>query len=74
MFACVRYKQAIWVTVHLSVKASSNCVFMRHHFALGAVEVWLVSEAGEIRYFDKTGPRPNSAFGVEVTLPSLPEQ
>jgi Uma2 family endonuclease len=46
----------------------------RAYFALGAMEVWVVSEAGEIRYFDKTGQRPASSFGVVVAFPQLTRQ
>ena len=40
------------------------------YLAAGAREVWLVSEAGAIRYFDSLGEKPKSAFPVAVTLPA----
>jgi Uma2 family endonuclease len=36
----------------------------------GANEVWLVSDAAGVEVITKNGPRPSSAFGVELTLPS----
>ena len=39
------------------------------YFAAGAVEVWLVSEEGTIRYFGPEGERPSSSFPVSVSLP-----
>ena len=35
----------------------------------GASEVWLVSDDA-VEIITKSGPRPPSAFGVELTLPS----
>ena len=34
------------------------------YLAAGAVEVWLVSEDGTIRYFDSSGEKPGSGFPV----------
>jgi Uma2 family endonuclease len=42
---------------------------MGAYLAAGAVEVWLVSENGTIRYFDPSGEKPGSAFAVAMTLP-----
>ena len=42
---------------------------MSAYFAVGAIEVWLVSEEGQIRYFDASGERPSSSFPVSITLP-----
>ena len=39
------------------------------YLAAGAVEVWLVSENGTIRYFAPSGEKPRSAFPVAMTLP-----
>jgi Uma2 family endonuclease len=39
------------------------------YLAAGAVEVWLVSENGSIRYFDFSGEKPGSGFPVAMTLP-----
>jgi Uma2 family endonuclease len=35
----------------------------------GAHEVWIVSEAGSIRYFSASGEMPRSGFAVAVSLP-----
>jgi len=32
----------------------------------GAVEVWIVSESGVIRYFDKQGQKETSDFDVKI--------
>jgi Uma2 family endonuclease len=42
---------------------------MSAYFAAGAREVWLVAEAGSIRYFGPAGEKPASDFPVEITLP-----
>lgn len=39
------------------------------YFAAGAREVWLVSEAGSIRYFGPHGEKPCSDFPVQISLP-----
>jgi len=39
------------------------------YVAAGAVEVWLVSEDGRIRYFDSTGEKTRSDFPVTLNLP-----
>lgn len=39
------------------------------YLAAGAKEVWLVSEAGSIRYFDHTGEKLKSDFPIVFTLP-----
>jgi len=39
------------------------------YLTAGAREVWLVSEAGSIRYFTASGEQPRSAFPVNITLP-----
>jgi Uma2 family endonuclease len=39
------------------------------YLAAGASEVWLVSEAGEIRYFDAGGARADSRYGISLALP-----
>jgi Uma2 family endonuclease len=39
------------------------------YLAAGAKEVWVVAEDGTIRYFDNTGEKPNSSFGVVLSLP-----
>ena len=36
----------------------------------GASEVWLVSDAAGVKVITKSGPRPSSAFEVELALPS----
>jgi Uma2 family endonuclease len=41
----------------------------RAYLAAGAMEVWIVAEAGNIRYFDAGGERAQSAFAVTVSLP-----
>jgi Uma2 family endonuclease len=35
----------------------------------GAVEVWLVREAGDVEIVTSSGPRASSAFGIELALP-----
>jgi Uma2 family endonuclease len=42
---------------------------MGAYFAAGAREVWLVAEAGSIRYFGPAGEKPVSDFPVHITLP-----
>jgi Uma2 family endonuclease len=32
----------------------------------GAIEVWLVSESGQIQYFDKNGQKDSSDFNVKI--------
>lgn len=32
----------------------------------GAIEVWIVSESGDIQYFDKTGQKESSGFNVKI--------
>jgi Uma2 family endonuclease len=39
------------------------------YLAAGAKEVWLVYEAGGVKYFDAAGAREASAFGVTLSLP-----
>jgi Uma2 family endonuclease len=41
----------------------------RAYLAAGAREVWVVSEDGSIRYFDRTGEKQASAYPVSVSLP-----
>jgi Uma2 family endonuclease len=41
----------------------------RAYLAAGAREVWLVSESGTIRFFDRAGERPASSFPVSISLP-----
>jgi len=41
----------------------------RAYLVCGAKEVWIVAEAGGIRYFDASGEKPASAFPVILTLP-----
>jgi Uma2 family endonuclease len=42
---------------------------MGAYFAAGAREVWLVSEAGSIRYFGLPGEKPRSDYPVQISLP-----
>jgi len=42
---------------------------MGAYFAAGAREVWLVAEAGTIRYFGPGGEQAASNFPVQITLP-----
>lgn len=39
------------------------------YLAAGAVEVWIVSQDGAIRYFTSAGEQPKSGFAVAITLP-----
>jgi hypothetical protein len=41
----------------------------RAYLAAGAHEVWWVFEDGAVRFFDATGERPSSHFGVTLALP-----
>jgi Uma2 family endonuclease len=41
----------------------------RAYLAAGAREVWLVAEAGVIRFFDRGGERPASTYPVLISLP-----
>lgn len=41
----------------------------RAYLAAGAKEVWQVSEAGAVRYYDQQGERAASAFQVSISLP-----
>lgn len=42
---------------------------IRAYLAAGALEVWIVSAAGTIRYFGAAGEKPKSAFPVVISLP-----
>ena len=42
----------------------------RAYLAAGATEVWIVSEAGDVAFFDRDGARAATAFGVVLTLPA----
>ena len=42
----------------------------RAYLAAGAVEVWVVSEAGALQVFDADGAQPASRYGVQLTLPA----
>ena len=44
---------------------------IKHYCALGAQEVWLVYETGQIRYFGSEGERKNSQFNIKATFPKL---
>ncbi len=39
------------------------------YLAAGALEVWLVAEDGTVQYFDRNGPRSDSALTGRLTLP-----
>jgi Uma2 family endonuclease len=39
------------------------------YLAAGAEEVWIVAEAGTIRYFDATGEKAKTDFSVTLNLP-----
>lgn len=41
----------------------------RAYLAAGAHEVWIVAEAGDIRYFGAAGEKPKSDFPVRISLP-----
>ena len=42
----------------------------RAYLAAGAAEVWLVSEAGGVRYYDTTGERGASRYPIALSLPA----
>ena len=42
----------------------------RAYLAAGAVEVWIVSEAGALQVFDADGAQAASRYGVQLTLPA----
>lgn len=41
---------------------------MALYFQCGAKECWLVTEEGEVRFFDREGERKKSSFGIEVAM------
>ena len=41
----------------------------RLFLAAGAVEVWIVAEAGAWQIFDALGAQPASRYAVQLTLP-----
>lgn len=41
----------------------------RAYLAAGAHEVWIVSEAGNVRYFGPGGEKPRSDFPLAISLP-----
>ena len=41
------------------------------YLAAGAEEVWLVAENGTVRFFDRSGERPQSRFPIALTLPDV---
>jgi len=43
----------------------------RAYLAAGAHEVWIVSEAGTVRFFGAGGEKPASAFPVRISLPPV---
>ena len=43
----------------------------RAYLAAGAQEVWLAYEDGKMRFIDRTGEKPGSAFPISVSLPDL---
>ena len=43
----------------------------RAYLAAGAQEVWLAYEDGKIRFIDRSGEKPQSAFPISVSLPDL---
>jgi len=47
---------------------------MDAYFGAGAHEVWLVSEAGTIRYFGPAGEKAESGFPVRISLPPPAEK
>ena len=46
----------------------------RAYLAAGAHEVWLAYEDGRIRYIDRAGEKPTSAFPISVSLPDLTKE
>jgi Uma2 family endonuclease len=42
----------------------------RAYLAAGALEVWLMSEEGSIRYYDSAGERAASSFPIELSPPA----
>jgi Uma2 family endonuclease len=42
---------------------------VRAYLAAGAKEVWIVSEDGDVTFFDHSGQRATSVYGVTLTLP-----
>ncbi|KNZ33665.1 MAG: hypothetical protein AD742_05615 [Methylibium sp. NZG] len=42
----------------------------RAYLAAGAVEVWIVSEAGALQVFDADSEQPASRYGVRLALPA----
>ena len=44
----------------------------RAYLHAGALEVWIATEAGELHFFDTSGEKTASRFGISLTLPKLP--
>ena len=42
----------------------------RAYLAAGAVEIWIVSEDGSVRYFTHLGELAQSGFGISASLPA----
>lgn len=60
----------ICVEVRSPSNAPEEMELKKHaYLAAGAVEVWVVTEDGELSIFDADGPREASRFGVSLTLP-----
>ncbi|KNZ32199.1 MAG: hypothetical protein AD742_13090 [Methylibium sp. NZG] len=62
----------ICVEVRSPSNTDAEMVFKTRLFLeAGAVEVWIVSEAGVWHVFDHGGPRPNTRYGVRLPM-SIP--
>jgi Uma2 family endonuclease len=60
---CIEVLSPSNTTPQMSEKAAA-------YLEAGAGEVWLVSDDAGVKIITKSGPRPSSAFGFELTLPS----
>ncbi len=67
------FPQAPEICVEVRSRSNTNAEMemkTRAYLAAGAIEVWIVTEAGEVQVFDADGSRPSSRFGVTLHLTS----
>ena len=66
------YRKAPEICVEIVSPSNSDAEMSektRAYLAAGAIEVWLVPEAGNARYFDANGERSSSRYPVTLVLP-----
>jgi len=67
------YRRAPEICVEIVSPSNSKAEMQEKteaYLSAGAVEVWLVSEEGTIRYFTASGEAPGTAFSVRLSLPA----